>query len=155
MKEEKKMSQKHVISQFQDWFEQRLSDGDRRAVENHLDHCSKCRNYYSAMASLIEPPDQEFFPELEPDPFLSTRVKSIAQKESHSSIPMHWLRWTLVGAASSIAILLGVEMGNGLYNTTQPDTGTEIVSTYYQALSQQSIADQWQDVIQTNQDTNK
>ncbi len=149
------MSPKHVISQFQDWFEQRLQDDDLRLVDTHLEHCSKCRDYYSKMASLMETPDEEFFPELEPDPYLATRVKARAHKDARGFRPMHWLRWTLVGAASSIAILVGVELGNSLYTATQSDSGTEIVSTYYQAFSQQSIADQWQDVIQTNQENNK
>jgi predicted anti-sigma-YlaC factor YlaD len=149
------MSPKHVISQFQDWFEQHLQEDDLRMVETHLEHCSKCRDYYSKMASLVETPDEEFFPELEPDPYLATRVKAQALQNSRVFKPMHWLRWTLVGAVSSIAILVGVELGNSLYTATQSDSGTEIVSTYYQAFSQQSIADQWQDVIQTNQESNK
>lgn len=149
------MSAKHVISQFQDWFEQSLQEDELRAIDTHLEHCSKCRDYYSKMASLIETPEEESFPELEPDPYLATRVRAMAHKEAHGFKALHWLRWTLVGAASSIAILVGVELGNSLYTATQTDTGTEIVSTYYEALSQQSIADQWQDVIQTNQDNSK
>ncbi len=155
MKEEKKMSSQHVISQFIDWFGERLPEGDRTAVEDHLEHCAKCRNYYSKMASLIQTPDKYTFPVLEADPYLATRVKAIAQKDAHSFQRSHWFRWVLVGAASSVAILLGVELGNGLYSATQADTGTEVATTYYQAFSPTGIADQWQDVIQTNQDTNQ
>jgi len=107
------------------------------------------------MALLMQPPGDDTFPELEPDPYLATRVKAIAQKKAGVFKPVKWLKWTLVGAASSIAILLGVELGNGLYTETQTDTNTEIVATYYQAFSQEGIADQWQDVIQTKQDTNQ
>lgn len=150
------MSSKHVISQFLDWFEKRLPEDERMAVENHLEHCGKCRNYYSKMASLIQIPDKETFPVLEADPYLATRIKATAQKNTHKLRLSHWLRWVLVGAASSAAILLGVELGNGLYSATQSDTGTDVVTTsYYQAFSQTGIADQWQDVIQTNEDTNQ
>ncbi len=149
------MTHKQVISQFQDWFESRLKKEQRTKLEQHLEECSECRIYFERMSLLLRSPDKDVFPELQPDPFMATRIKAKSREKEHWYQPVHWLKWTLIGAATSVAILIGVEMGNSLYTVTQTDYGNEIAVTYYQAFSQNGIADQWQDVIKTKEDTNK
>lgn len=149
------MTHKQVISQFQDWFEDRLKKEQKTKLERHLDECPECRMYFERMSLLLRAPDKDLFPELQPDPFMATRIKAMSRQKRHWFQPVHWLKWTLVGAATSLAILIGVEMGNSLYTITQADYGNEIVVTYYQAFSQNGIADQWQDVINSEKDTNK
>lgn len=149
------MTHKQVISQFQNWFENRLNPEQKVKIERHLYECSECRTYYNRMRMLLLPPEKELFPGLQPDPYMATRIKAMNRKEVRWYQPMHWLKWTLIGAATSIAIFIGVEMGNSLYSVTQVDYGNEIAVTYYQAFSQNGIADQWQDIIKTKKDTDK
>lgn len=149
------MTHKQVISQFQNWFEDRLNPEQRVQVERHLYECPECQTYYNRMGMLFQSPEKELFPELRPDPYMATRIKAMSRKNIRWYQPVHWLKWTLIGAATSIAIFIGVEMGNSLYSVTQADYGNEIAVTYYQAFSQNGIADQWQDVIKTKKDTDK
>lgn len=144
------MSSKHVISQFQKWFENRLSQEARHKIDRHLGECGKCRAWFAKMESLLDSPGKLIFPTLEADPFLATRVRTMAERTSVPAGSRHWLRWALAGAASSLAVLLGVELGQGLYSATQSNAAQGIVTTYYQAFSQQGIDDQWQDVLQIN-----
>lgn len=149
------MKNQHAISQFQDWFENRMSKQDRKELENHLEQCEECKRYFIKMSSLLEVPDKDSFPELHPDPFMATRIKAMAHKKSAGTRVKQWMKWTLVGAASSVAIFLGVELGNGLYTTTQNDYSTKIAATYYQAFNQNGIADQWKNVIDAKGDKKK
>ena len=151
------MTHKQAISQFQDWFENRQSDEKRSQLEYHLDECPECQAYYDRMMSLLQRPDDDLFPELQPDPFMATRIKAIATDSGNTGRlhPIRWLKWTLVGAAASFAIIIGVEMGNSLYSVTQYSSGKEVAVTYYQACNQNGIADQWQDVIKNKEETKK
>jgi len=151
------MTHKQAISQFQNWFENRLSDEKRSQLEHHLDACKQCRAYYDRMMALLQRPDEDLFPELQPDPFMATRIKTISRDPEKAGRlhPIRWLKWTLVGAAASFAIIIGVEMGNSLYFVTQYSSGNEVAVTYSQAFNQNGIAEQWQDVIKKKEETNK
>lgn len=152
------MKHKQVISQFQDWFEDRLSDEQRSQLQEHLEHCPECKSYFERMALLLQAPEDDLFPELQADPYMATRIKSQVKnkKAIHLHHPAQWLKWIFIGAATSMAILIGVEMGNSLYTVTQNSyTNDEIAVTYYKAFSQNEIADQWQEVINTKEDSKK
>ena len=62
--------------------------------------------------------------------------------------PFGWLRLSAIGVMFVIAAVLGVSMGRGVMQSGQ-SSGSDMYGEYYQALSQSSLADQWESLIET------
>src|SRR5947209_8532199 len=105
----------HVTTYFLAWHEGKLDAVRRTAVEKHLRECGSCSRFYDAAASAVSPIKQhaESFPIA--DPYLPTRVRAIVEEGKQgwhpAGIPV--LRFSLGTAMLMIAIVFGIELGNG------------------------------------------
>lgn len=145
------MKRKHVRKFYLEWSEGRLSAKQRRAVEEHLQDCPVCREYFRKMSAIFsDKADLSSLPKLEADPFLPTRLKARAGREAGSSRQQgrQWagaLRWAFATLALSLAVLTGVYFGKSLAaSAAQPYSETQLLSEYYQAFARQSYSDAWE-----------
>jgi predicted anti-sigma-YlaC factor YlaD len=154
-----KQDNKHIKSKFLEWSEGSLSKGEMIEIEQHLSGCSDCKKYFDLMIKLVSPDTKNNLKELEPDPFLPTRIKAIVdtEKKDFSSKPvMTYLRWFFITLVSSLAIFLGIMLGQGLYNSKQNyNSSSSIVSDYYQVYSQEGLSNNFESVISTGQENKK
>ncbi len=153
------MKQRHVKKMFLDLQEGKLSEEQRDEVERHLQVCADCQSYYQKMANVIDQADLSIFPQLEPDPFLPTRIKAghtQLSAESQSSFWGVWqnskIRWAVSTLMLALALSAGFFLGKGLHSTLSQDQETEIVSAYYDAFSQQTLADGWESVLASQEE---
>jgi anti-sigma factor RsiW len=135
------MNSPHAKDRFVEWTEGALSDGDRAALEQHLEACAECAMYYRKMSELLQERSLEFVPHLSADPYLVQRVRARAQ-------PLTWLRTPAgrlaTGAVFGLAIFVGVFVGR--YAATRNAGGEQsLVDAYYEAFTQSSAS--WDDVI--------
>lgn len=160
-KEINKMKQhsKHIKSKFLEWSGGSLPEMEMNEIEQHLSVCSDCKKYFDLMNDLISPDAKNNLKELEPDPFLHTRIKAIADdgKKDFSSKPaISFLRLVFITLVSSLAIFLGIMLGQGLYNSKQNfNSSNSIVSAYNQVYSQEGISDYFESIISTGQENKK
>lgn len=160
-REIKKMirNDEHIKSKFLDWFESRLSEVEMHKIEEHLSECSECKNYFELMQDLTSPSIQKGLNELEPDPFLPTRIKAIVNGEKNEAKSKHvlsFLRLLFFSLASSAAILIGIMLGQGLYNSKQSyQNNQSIVSAYYQVYSQEGLSDNFESTLSTGREIKK
>ncbi len=161
IREIKKMIQnnEHIKSKFLEWSEGKLSESEMHKIEQHLSGCKECKNYFEIMQDLTSPVSKENLNELEPDPFLPTRIKAIVNGEKNKANSKHnlsYLRLLFFSLASSAAIFLGIILGQGLYNSKQSSQSNQsIVSAYYQVYSQEGLSDHFESTLSTGQENKK
>ncbi|MGD9899684.1 MAG: zf-HC2 domain-containing protein [Calditrichaceae bacterium] len=147
--------EKHVKIFFQDWLEQRLSEIRKQEIEDHLKNCESCSHYFVTMSELIQRPAVKNIPVLQPDPYLPMRVEALAREKrtgENNGLRGRFIHWGLNGALAAAAIWIGVFLGAGLTDTNGSTTNeSEIALAYYEAFSQNNIADQFEAAIQSNQ----
>ena len=154
-----KRRNEHIKSKFLEWSEGKLSDAEKDKIEHHLSECNECQTYFEAMNEIFKPDTESNFPVLEPDPFLPTRIKAIVKSEKE--IVQHkpavsYLRWLFVTLASSVAIFIGVMLGQGLYNSKQSSQNNQsVVSAYYQVYSQEGLSDNFESTLSTGRGNRK
>jgi predicted anti-sigma-YlaC factor YlaD len=147
---------KHVTGSFQAWLEGRLKNTERQRVDRHLEKCGDCSAYFDTMSQLLEKPAATDLPRLDADPFLPTRIRAMAEKARVGSglpavgrKPLGWVGLSLLSVMCVLAVAIGVRIGKGL-STAFPQNGeTEIVSAYYDAFSPWEFADDWAQIIET------
>lgn len=148
------MKRKHVHKMYLDWSEDRLSAKQRGAVEEHLQDCPACREYFRNMSVIFsEKADLSALPTLQPDPYLPTRIKALGGKEAGRSSrrERQWagaFRWAFSALALSLAVLTGVYLGKGLAAAAaQPYSEAQLLGEYYQAFVQQSYSEAWESLL--------
>ena len=149
------MKREHVIDSYQAWDDDRLGSQERRSIQQHLDDCDDCRRYYDRMSQLLEARDPSLLPRLEPDPYLSTRVRALAEKK-HSA-PARGRAFALVRVLLSsmmlvVAASVGVYLGKALSVETQRTGDTEIINAYYDAFSQQGFESEWEGLFENGEE---
>ncbi len=140
------MKRKHVKYLFQDWLENKLDVQNRKKVEVHLEDCEACRMYYKQLSTIINQPELSSLKDLQPDPYLPTRIKSVLDKEiSDDSYfkSFHLLRWIITTGVLIVAFGMGIFLGNELYTSFRKQVENELISAYYEALSQDTISDRF------------
>lgn len=138
------MKTTHVRRDFLRWQEERLPAGRRRQIEEHLSHCEACRRYFQKMAMAVGKAETPVFYELQPDPYLASRI--IAQQgrrrgtsaEKPRASTSGW-RWALSSAMAAMALLIGIYLGSRLADVPEYSE-TQIASAYYQAFAQPDYA---------------
>jgi predicted anti-sigma-YlaC factor YlaD len=147
---------KHVTRQFQAWLEGTLESGDRLRIARHLESCEDCSTYFAAMSRLLEKPTAADLPRLEADPFLPTRIRAMAGKtRAGSGLPvvrrraLGWVGLSLMSAMCVLAVAIGVHIGKDLSAAASRNGDTEIISAYYDAFSPSELADDWAQLIAT------
>ena len=154
-----KQHHKHIKSKFSDWSDGNLPGTEMNEIEQHLSACTDCKKYFDLMSDLVSPDSKTILKELEPDPFLPTRIKAIAGngvKHSGSKPAISRSRWMFITLASSLAILLGIMLGQGLYNSRQNyNSSNSIISAYSQLYAHESLSDHFESAISNRQENKK
>ncbi len=112
----------HYRKYFLDWQEGRLSPRKKREVDEHLEECPVCREYFREMSQLMQP-EEEHLPRLAVDPYELTRIRALAEEKADK--PILPLQRLVGGLAFSltlfVAIVLGVWLGKGMTSYSQND----------------------------------
>jgi predicted anti-sigma-YlaC factor YlaD len=148
------MEKRHVTKNYLNWAEGKLNAPQREQIENHLQDCPDCREYYEKMSAVFsEKTDLTDLPRLKTDPFLPTRIRAMAENRAKSSFD-NLKGWQWAGAfrlaISSLmlvaAVTIGIYLGKDLAVTDQYSE-SDLVSDYYQAFARQSYAANWEYVL--------
>jgi predicted anti-sigma-YlaC factor YlaD len=126
----------HVTKFFLDWVENSITEERKKKIESHLTVCDKCREYYRQMEELFRLPDQALLSDLEPDPFLPTRIQAGTMETTplnRASLPFSWIRWSLSGLVV-MGTSIGIFIGSSVF---RPSTFTdrELAAEYYEAFA--------------------
>ncbi|MEJ2637797.1 MAG: zf-HC2 domain-containing protein [Calditrichia bacterium] len=100
-----------------DWLEHRLDPKKKAQLENHLDHCGDCREYFMKMEKLFAGHAWDPLPNLEPAPFELTKIKNLAREDRRESLlppPRYRAVNFLYAAVLVLAIVAGFWMGKGM-----------------------------------------
>jgi predicted anti-sigma-YlaC factor YlaD len=130
-------------------------------VQTHLDDCAECRMYFERMSRLLERPESSDLPRLEPDPFLPARIRAMADDSSADRAratapgraiakPLGWLRLSSLGVMFVVAVAAGVYLGQSIALPRIQNGDSQLVSSYYEAFSQSSFADDWEQLLDTD-----
>jgi hypothetical protein len=149
---------RHVIKQFQDWFERRLDKEQNRLIENHIQDCDDCGRYFSGMKSLLEGTDPARLPHLEPDAFLPARIRALAETRADTAtsrvLPLPGrLGFSVMGLSLVAAAVAGLFFGSALSaraDETELAADQAIAVAYYEAVSQHDIPDEWEYALGDN-----
>jgi anti-sigma factor RsiW len=155
------MKREHVTTKFQAWNDERVAEDERRDIERHLGECDNCRTYFTKMSLLMEKPDPSLLPRLEADPFLSTRVRALADGQKTSTAgatatvpaapasaaaagrrPFGWISMSFMSAAVVVALMAGVYFGKGLSELQTPGA---VQGTQTQLVQSDGGADDYSD----------
>lgn len=120
-------------------------------IQRHLDECARCRRYYQKMSMLLEKSDPALLPRLEPDPFLPAKIRARAAEGRAARVPVKAAGWIPLSAAAAmffVAAATGVYLGRGLSTAARPAAESELVDSYSEAFSQESLADRWEVAVQ-------
>jgi predicted anti-sigma-YlaC factor YlaD len=152
------MKHRHVIKRYLDWRENRVDDEVRLEIESHLADCVDCRRYFDKMTELMEGIGPDALPHLEPDPFLPARIRARADAGAPGPAPLPRpafgrLAASLLGVAVVAAAVAGTLIGSGLSSRAIASEETQaIVSGYYEAFSQDEFAQQWETVLEPEEE---
>ena len=149
------MKHENVIELYLEWTEGRVDETTRLAVQEHLEHCHDCRKYYEKMSLLLEKPDASLLPRLEPDPYLLTRIRALAEKEyapTASGRARRWIRYSFASIMLLIAATTGIFLGSGLSTTSTASEEKELIDSYYEAFSQSGFEEEWDSIIDGNEE---
>jgi anti-sigma factor RsiW len=143
------MKHRRIIDRFVDWSEGRIAEAERLEIQLHLDQCHDCRRYFEKMTVLMEGVGDDALPHLDPDPFLSVRIRANETAGRAGRRPVFGrLAASIMGAAVVAAAAAGILIGAGLSSRVSAREETQaIVDGYYNAFAQDEIPQQWEDVL--------
>jgi anti-sigma factor RsiW len=112
----------HYRKYFIVWLDGRLSPNKRKEVEQHLEQCAECREYFKRMETLFADSGLQEIPELEPQPYELTRIKQLAQQKKKEG-SFRFLKQPLPAVVLYSVILFftlmaGIWMGKGIYQSS-------------------------------------
>ena len=141
----------HVTTFFLAWRENTAPD--RGTIENHLKDCTDCREYFEKMTLLLEHTDTHHNPRLQPDPYLPSRIAALVNERKNIGPKklVHAARWSFASLAFALAIVIGILLGKGLSPASPQYKTSEIISTYYNAVSQQNFSTELESVVESTQ----
>ena len=133
------MKQKHVTQLFLKWQDGSLGAPDKERVEEHLNRCPACQQYFQTWANIFKKPDPNILPRLSADPYLPTRIVSgeIRLPEGENSKPTSFgVRWSFATILTLIGLSTGAILG---ISTSDRKTYSDqdIARAYYEAVTQQ------------------
>jgi predicted anti-sigma-YlaC factor YlaD len=139
---------KHVKIYFLDWTENRISD--KIEIERHLQECNSCRLYFEKMTKLFDPGVISGLPKLIPDPFMPTRTTALAEerRQANAKIMFSKLRLSLEGFALILAVVIGIMLGKAISAEPTQYKTNDILSIYYNALSQEDFSSKMESILE-------
>jgi predicted anti-sigma-YlaC factor YlaD len=141
---------------FLSWFEADLSQPLAQELEEHLKECSSCREYFNALSATLLP--KASLPgRLVPDPYLPTRIRAQATESASASVSgMDMIvRWSMRTVLFSVAIVVGIYMGEKLSYQPSVVTDQHIIFEYSDYFGGSGIGDRWQSVALTSEAVSK
>lgn len=146
------MKSDHVIEQFVEWQEGKMSRVRQLEVESHLTKCDQCRTSYDQAQRLFDANSLRFLPHLSPDPFLPTRIRAhVEDRPERAEQRAPWYQWALTSIGIAAAVWVGVQLGSGLSQDPTSVTDEQLASAYYQAFSQEEPAESLEQTPQTGE----
>lgn len=142
---------KHVIKNFLAWKEN--STIGNESIDNHLAQCITCRKYYEKMSLLLDRTDIPRNPKLQPDPYLPARIVALAnaQSSAHGKGFVNAARWSLASLTFALAVFIGIVLGKGLAAPSTQYKTSEIISAYYNAVSQENFSSGLESIVESTQ----
>jgi len=129
---------KHVKKDVIPYLTGRLGAEKRTAIEQHLERCAECRNFFDLIYQIENEPRRDIFPELPADPYLPVRVRANfeQQKESIPGKLGHALQLVIYAVAIVISITLGIFLGKQFHQTHGSEEET-IITAYTDILNEE------------------
>jgi len=146
---------KHVKKYFVDWQDGKLAHNKMNTIANHLKECAECRNYFDKMNELLLIPDKQILQVLQKDPYLPTKIKANLEsnkKRNQNLRGLKFIRFAFNSFLLIIAVSIGIYLGSNLSNQDSEYEEVDLAATYYQAFSQQNIADSYKEIIESEQE---
>jgi len=137
----------HVKIYFLDWIENRISR--KEEIERHLQECDSCCSYYDKMTKLLDPGVISDLPRLIPDPFMPTRIVSLAaeQKQAQTKLLFSKIRLSLEGLAFILAVLIGIVLGKSITSQSPQYKTDEILGIYNSVVSPEDLSTQMELIL--------
>ncbi len=149
------MNNAHVKNFFPAWLDGKLSADREKKLERHLESCKECRDYYQKMSDVLKSPQVSRLKTLEPDPYLPTRVKALAEQVKNKkqiTFDPQWLRVALYSLLIAFALSLGGFMGYHIFQPQPDENDLRITQAYYQAFASGSVVDRFENYLQQQQE---
>lgn len=128
-----------------------LRESDRSALLRHLEECDRCRRTFDILGRTLAP-GSKHAERLSLDPYLPVRIRAIAS-DRHPSRPhvlAPALRWSLGSLAFTLALALGIYLGQDLSRSTNDSTIDDPVSEFALSLSGSDLADRLSSAVGEN-----
>ncbi len=130
------MKCKQIHNKFDRYADGTLRDKEREQVQDHLTGCQSCRTLYDEFLSTMELTGKR--KELEPNPFLYTRIKEkLREAEKERNIHPVFATFkrsvhpVLVSLLLVLAVIGGIELGNAYSYRGQKRIVVEKSTAYY------------------------
>jgi predicted anti-sigma-YlaC factor YlaD len=125
-------------------------------LEEHLRECSSCREYFDTLSAILLP-KASFQGRLVPDPYLPTRIRARAMESASAPVSGKDMvvRWSLRTVLFSVAIVVGIYMGEKLSYQPSVVTDQHIISEYSDYFGGSGIGERWQSVALTSEAVSK
>ena len=147
------MKSYHVIEQFVEWQEGKMSRVRQLQVESHLQKCDRCRSSYDQAGKLFDANSLKFLPHLSPYPCLPTRIRAhVEDRPQRAEQRAPWYQWALTSIGIAAAVWIGVELGSGLSQDPTTVTDEQLASAYYQAFSQEEPAENLEQTLRAEEE---
>lgn len=150
------MDHEWIIASYLAWDEDRLDPAERRKIQRHLEECTNCRAYFEKMSLLLDTLDPSLLPALEPEPYLPTRIRALADRKGTTGLrrAVAWARVSLATFAVVVAAFSGVYLGASLTTAQSSVDDSEIIGAYYEAFSPSEFMDGWEDLFENGEEIN-
>ena len=161
------MTEEHVKNLFLAWSENTLGDGERQRIDEHLETCDDCRSYYAHMTAFLDRPGEDDLPSLEPDPYLPTRIRALADvrgltdarggAEGVGGVPAttrrgRWVTMSAMTVMLALAITIGVRLGIELATPGEANGETDLIEAYYEAVFQPGVSDNFDTLFENGEE---
>lgn len=144
------MKNQHVRKYFLDWLEPKLNTNKVEMIDQHLQSCTECKEYYDKMQIIFSKPELSNLPTLQPDAFLPTKIKELAKQKGSEYQFYNFLkskyRVTLGTVMIICALMIGIFLGKWMSNK-ESVSETEIVLSYSTMFSDEGIGQVWNNIV--------
>jgi len=89
-------------------------------------------------------------PKLTPDPFLSTRIEAIKKSKLQEDTDNKLIsNWSFASVITACAIIVGVYIGVGIFETDNLQANDDVFNEYSQAFYQTGFVENWDNTLES------